>query len=163
LRSPSPRQHTRDRIDAIDALNGAFNTAPYWRDVENFLYHQLFAWPLLVSSDAKAAFSLPISIDLDPFEARKPIVIRGGTVIPGPPFFGVDVEGWKKQLTRVATAARVLWRGKHGNYGSFIDDLLETTVAFDFRTADAIVAGFPELFSLTQSSMEAYLSGSSGI
>ena len=65
---------------------------------------------------------------------------------------------WYPSLQRAVDAAKIMWRGKHGNYGTFRASVQQSEVTFDFSIAQRIVAGFPETVRLSESSMEAYFS-----
>lgn len=165
----SPWSSTPARLKAIQEIGGALESvvedvtkiygnhafAPQvlqWRHIENVLYHQLFCWPLLVfkgASNSAGAISVPVAIDayLDG-EAR---VIAEGNGDE------IKIGDWDQVFHDIVEAAKVQWRGKHGNHGPMRYDIRDASVVFDFGTAASIVAGFAEL-TLSDSSMEAYFS-----
>jgi len=147
----SPWSETTERIDAINNVATVLNDAPYWPHIENALFHQVFNWPLLVFAHGHDAVSLPVGIDIsfDRTGTVKTIPNRGGFL---------NVSAWAHSLRDAAKAAKVLWRGKHGNFGSFRDAVYSANVIFDFRVAEQIVEGFAESITLEDSSMEAYFS-----
>ena len=105
---------TSARLDAVNSMSSVLRKALYWEHVENFLYHQIFSWPVLVLTDSPVtrAIGLPVGVDVR-FDGKSdavPLPLRGGTI---------ESHLWKGSFRRSAEAARVLWLGKHGNYGTF--------------------------------------------
>jgi hypothetical protein len=154
----SPWSDTAARLKAVQNIGRGieeevrnWNVILQWRHIENALYHQLFCWPLLVFSRGNGAISLPVGIDiyLDGKMKAAPDPEDGGEI---------DVSGWDQALPDILAAAKVQWLGKHGNHGSFRNDIRAASAVFDFRTANRIAAGFPESITLRDSSMEAYFS-----
>jgi len=145
----SPWSDTKARILAIESLSRLLASAPYWQLVENALYHQIFAWPLLVFRDGGTAISLPVGIDVYFDAASKVDSTEDGSI---------DTSEWRNSLRDAVEAAKVLWRGKHGNFGEFRDEVSNASVTFDFGIADRIVKDFPERVTLKESSMESYFS-----
>ena len=147
----SPWSQTRERIDAIAMATSVMGSAWHWHQVENAVLHQLFGWPLLVFSKGEDAVSLPVGIDIA-FD-------RKGVTKVDPPHGGsIHVGAWLPSLRDAGDAAKVLWRGKHGNAGAFRDAVVSANVVFDFGVAEEIVAGFAEPITLVDNSMEAYFS-----
>jgi hypothetical protein len=154
----SPWSDTAARLKAVQNIARGieedirnWNVILQWRHIENALYHQLFCWPLLVFSSGTGAISLPVGIDvyLDGKAKAAPDPVSGGEI---------DVRGWEQPLSDIVEAAKVQWRGKHGNYGPLRDEISTASVVFDFQTANKIASGFPEAITLKDSSMEAYFS-----
>jgi hypothetical protein len=144
----SPWRETQAKVQAIDELSKELECENGWKEIENFLYHQIFSWPLLVF--AGHAMSFPVSIDVD-FEGKKPIEIVGDGVLA--------VSGWEPYLRKAAEAARKMWRAKHGNFGPFREKVDGVSVIYDFRVAEKIASGFPAgRFALVDQSMQAYFS-----
>jgi hypothetical protein len=150
----SPWISTIKKVEATEALSTTLhrtNKSPFWIHVEYSLYQQLMCWPLLISAGKSAsAYSLPIGIDVY-LDKQANITTEGGDKL----FISPE---WRQSLERVVEAARVLWLGKHGNAGSFREEIERASVIFDLRFANRIVDGFPERFVLEKRSMEAYFS-----
>jgi hypothetical protein len=170
----SPWKTVVDRIQAVDRLSETFVGAFNWPHVENALYHQFFAWPLLVPPSKEGCISLPVGVDIffdDQAATATPPEVHGGQFVDERMLLtsttrfdslselGQHVllsERWRASFKLATRAAKDLWRGKHGNHGSFRERVEGASVRFDFTVADKIVAGFPELFVMSERSMEAY-------
>ena len=143
---------------AAERLGGHVWLSSQWRHIENILYQSVFSWPLLVFAEGSGAISLPVAVETSfetppvesPSETAKKIAMVGAEELCDP--------GWEPSLQRAVDAAKIMWRGKHGNYGAFRESVQQAKVTFDFSTAQRIVAEFPETVRLSESSMEAYFS-----
>jgi hypothetical protein len=155
------------KIAAIESLHGILSIEKFgrqmiWDQVENVLYHLVFCWPLLLHN-GRNPFSLPLAIDVvfNEVEAKKL-----GAEPPNEPIIRrveeyndwIDVYQWENSLLTAIRAAKVLWRGKHGNYWWFRDAVKNARIVFDLRFMQFIVRGFPFTATLSKRSMEAYLS-----
>jgi hypothetical protein len=158
----SPWSNTAARLKAVQDIGGALESTASragrvkhvlpWRHIENALYHQLFCWPLLVFSGASGsvgAISFPVGID---------VYLDGRARVIGEGNGDIKISEWDQLFRDIAEAAKVQWRGKHGNYGPLRDEIREASVVFDFGTAAEIAAGFPADITLSKNSMEAYFS-----
>lgn len=144
-----PWRSTEERCRAIGQMAGVLRNTPYWTEIpywvqiENILYqHQLY-WPLLVldgteawtlpegsTSIAALAVSLPVAVDVS-FDGRGGVHLKGTRGI-------VLADKWKEHLAVAARVGKELWRAKHGNHGSFREDVLRTSVTFDFSVAQEV-------------------------
>jgi hypothetical protein len=156
----SPWSSTAARLKAIADVGEAIHAVPKtygnplreWAHIENVLYHQLFCWPLLVFSGASGsagAISFPVAID---------VYLDGIGRAYGEGSGDIQISDWDKAFRDITEAAKVLWRGKHGNHGTLRDEIKDASVVFDFTAAAEIASGFPAEITLTKSSMEAYFS-----
>jgi hypothetical protein len=146
----SPWMSTAKKVEATEALSKLLslsNKNLFWEQVEYSIYQQLMCWPLLIRA-GKGAYSLPIGIDVDLDKRDQITTIGVDSLILSPE--------WRQSLQTVVGAARVLWLGKHGNAGSFREEVEKASIVFDLQLASRIVDGFPERFSLEDRSMEAY-------
>jgi hypothetical protein len=146
LRSPSAKTHERCR--ATETVSSVMARSKYWKQVENALYHQLFAWPLILVGN-ESAVSLPVAVDVY-FDDMKDSFIEGNDEI--------ITDGWKESLRYATQAARQMWLWKHNNCGSYRDRVEKASAVFDFSIASRMVAALPVKFALEQASMQAYFS-----
>ena len=143
----SPWSETQKKVEAIESMSRALPGSQQWRYIENHLYHEIFAWPLLIFTDDEA-ISLPVSIDVYA-DGKRGVEIRGDVLI--------DTSQWEPHLWHAADAARLMWLGKHGNFGSERkEEVRDTSVVYDFSIANEIVTNFPEEIAPKDPSMEAY-------
>ena len=130
---------------------------PGWQAIENAIYHQLFAWPLLVLQNVGSesilgtAFSVPIGVDIE-FNGRNEVIAKldlGESL---------DTTQWKKELELCVEVAKELWRSKHGGVSfSFRETVRQAAVTFDFRLLNHMLHGLPFELQLTDRSMGSYL------
>lgn len=146
LRSPSAKTYEKWR--AIETLSPVMSKPIYWKQVENALYHQLFAWPLILVGN-ESAVSLPVAVDVY-FDDRKDACIEGNHEI--------TTHGWEEPLHYATQVARKMWLGKHNNCGPFRDRVEKASAVFDFSMASRMTAALPVKFALEQASMQAYFS-----
>lgn len=154
------------RCDAIRQLTEALDGVPHWAQIENFLYHSQFCWPLLVlgnkdtlsqmpNASTELAVSLPIAVDLV-FDGYDDVYLDP------PGAAGVlSVEEWREHIRRDLNVAKDLWRAKHGNYGNtFKNKILHASVVFDFNSALKIAEdlNYPGIgrIPLSEGSADAY-------
>lgn len=155
----SPWTDTAAKIRVIDDVSTLIEQAPVppsvawistkWRHIENILYEQVFCWPLLVFTKGQGGISFPVAVDVY-LDGKSRVVVEGTG--------SIQTSGWEQSLRSAVDAAKVLWRGKHGNFGSFRAEIASASVVFDFSLPDKIVSGFPEIVTVQGSSMEAYFS-----
>ncbi len=155
----SPWASTDAKVRVIDDVSTVIEQAPVpassswmlpeWRHIENVLYERVFCWPLLVFEKGQGGISFPVAVDI--YLDGQSRIIADGTG-------GIQTSGWERSLQSAVDAAKVLWRGKHGNFGSFRTEIELASVVFDFSFADKIVSEFPEIAAVQGSSMEAYFS-----
>lgn len=141
--------------EEIETIRESPHDAPYWAQVENVVFHDLLSWPLLVLKTDRTvpeigAFSLPVAIDVHFDGMAKPHV-------PGSIGRAVNSGEWRSSLMKALTAAKVLWKGKHGNCSpEFRNAIQDASAMFDFSIADAILRNTPVKMDLHDRSMEAY-------
>jgi hypothetical protein len=138
---------TRQRCNAVEQVSKVTQEGPDWfTQIENYLYHRQFFWPLLVVKTARGetiSFSLPVAVEIHPpSPAYRPkrkdqpeeVQIKGTEDF-------LDAAGWREPLERSVSAGKNLWRSKHGNYGAFRRDVMsrQTSVVFDFSYASEVV------------------------
>lgn len=148
----SPWVTTMKKVETVESLSNTFfltNNAKFWDYVEYSLYQQLLCWPLLIRA-GKIAYSLPVGIDVY-LDKEGEVTTLGGDNLS-------VTLAWRRSLETAVEAARVLWLGKHGNAGSFREEIERASVTFDLQLANQVVDAFPEQFELEKRSMEAYFS-----
>ena len=144
----NPWSGTTEKCNAVTTMTTIFGFRPWWGQIENFLYHHLFAWPLLVSKGLLYATSLPMSVDIqfpqatdedDDFSDKAFSRMKHGKCVKFLHGKGViSVERWKNHFEYAARLGKQLWRQKHGNFGSFRRKIKWSEVSFDFREAQMI-------------------------
>jgi hypothetical protein len=137
-RGASTETHCR-AISEIGRLLQVVDGIP---QILNCLLHHQFVWPLLVlqqsvPGDAGIAISLPVSVDL----------VRDGlsrtTIRPESSILGLD--GWRDHLIRSVTAAKELWRSKHGGHRNSREMVMGASASFGFEVADTVVRKISEI------------------
>lgn len=149
---------THQRYHGVEQVSKVFQEGPDWfRQIENYLYHRQFFWPLLVVEAAggqNVSFSLPVAVEIHPplpgdrsRFGNQPEEVQ----IEGAEDF-LDMEGWEEPLEKSVRAGKNLWRSKHGNYGAFRDEVMseQTSVAFDFSYASEVVRPIAEAATESQ-------------
>ena len=161
LRSPITYNNemltTLTRVEALNDFYAAIAKPNlwYWGTIENSVYHQLYAWPLLVFETAdiitKAAFSLPVGVDVR-FDGQNKVIRKPWKSVH------VDVTQWEKEFGLAVEVAKALWRSKHGGVSLYFRDTINNaSVTFDFQLAERVLEGLPFGLALTDRSMGAYL------
>lgn len=152
---------TFDRIELIEEFEAKLPSGgrQHWPAVQNAVYQQLFAWPLLVDKDplsSLGAFSIPVAVDVI-FDRKSNVYTPGGDdIYDGAP---IDAEGWRDELARALTVAKNLWRSKHGGISTlFRDEVMSASVKFNFDLAARIVARSGVGLELSEQSMGPYFS-----
>ncbi|MFA6116357.1 MAG: hypothetical protein WC729_20340 [Sphingomonas sp.] len=145
---------TQARIDALAEFRALIPASlPYWNLVENAVFHLLHAWPLVVpkqDTGSLAAFSIPVAVDIH-FDGRNDVELAGGSV-------NLDIEPWRAELEHAASAAKDLWRSKHGGASQVFRETVATaSVTFDFAVANKMLDDVPFSLAVSEGSMSAYM------
>lgn len=126
-----------------------------WALVENAIFRQIFAWPLLVDNTstepAYEAVAIPVAVDVY-FDGRGDVDTDfGGTLDTA-----VRIS-WDNELRRAVQAAKVLWASKHGRAPRhFKNEIEAASVVFDFRIADKVLQQTPAGLDVRDGSMVPY-------
>lgn len=149
---------TFDRVLTLARLDAALPDGRlHWPLIENAIFEQLYAWPLLVDPTPQPQFdcySLPIAVDVV-FDGNNDVDPILDEIGPDAPL----IVNWKSELREAVDAAKAMWRSKHGRMPiSFRNQALLASVRFDFRLAELIVRRTPLRLTLFDRSMIPYFS-----
>lgn len=150
------------RLKSLEALEASIpsNGRQHWQIVQNAVFSQLFAWPLLVAKGRElepeaTSHSIPVLVDVRFDDQGRTILIGSGKDDDAL----IDAAGWRAELDRAAAVARALWRAKHGSVSlRFRDQVMSCSVIFDFRLAAKLVQTAGCQMRLSESSMGPYFS-----
>jgi len=156
------------RLIAVSRLCEIIKNTAWCEQIENALYHQCFAWPLLVSTNGDTAIALPLLVSADlPTQLESAMAHRNRVEVIGH-YPVLDISSGARPtfvdwLWLARDAARDLWRRQHGSTGDFRHYVEEFTARFDFRFASAVIQDAthdigPKRVALTGGSASAYLS-----
>lgn len=139
--------------DFSRALPGA-DKRQHWALVENAIFRQMFAWPLVVDTSEDPTFeavAMPVGIDVY-FDGRNDVDADFG----GSADAALRVS-WDSELRAAVDAAKILWASKHGRATEHIkDEVRNASVVFDFRVADMLLQQTPAGLHAREGSMVPY-------
>ena len=141
--------------------------------LENNLLQQALAWPLLVVPFGlvESGFSLPVGVDVDLAE-RQPTHLQRESdrcAVIGGSRLHIDAVGgemhprdqraqqvwtWRRYLGLAARVGRRLWLGSHGHHGPIRAQVRASTVVYDLRVADQVVAPLVDALGETKLRLE---------
>jgi hypothetical protein len=148
---------TMSRTQELQAFTMALPAKrPNWPFVENAIFHQLFAWPLLIHDSPEPlydCFSLPVAVDVV-FDKKSKVYIHAKKLGAAPQ---LQIR-WEKELQEALTAAKYLWRSKHGGLSTHFRDLaMSASVSFNFSVGEYLISRTPFEPELVDSSMVPYM------
>lgn len=163
---------TPDRLICISEMVGFLTSEMVQRNqLENWLFHHIFSWPLLVSPrpGCRAEISVPVAVDVVFDTKNRGLLRRAQSIGENAYVLGatrIDLETpdadrrtFASYLAQAVRCGRELWRKTHGHAGRWRETIKEVPVVFDFSYVSSAVEGvLGDKLGLDDGSAGAYFS-----